>query len=224
MSFKTKCDNCYFSVLENEQQVGCSLGRLEKYKEKGLAEKTDNYYLIGTFCNSVRTPTWAEKQENPFDAIKVERRSTITAIVEYNKDYEKTIDSLLEQTILPSSIRLLVNGDKLTEGDIAYILDKYGKYKQFLLVREFQHTDVKELIQKWVYVKDVNLLKTTYFTYVQSPIEDKTVIEQLDNLVNNELKEVYRFVYKNGTLDLTLMYKYYPEPNFTEDMTFYAKT
>lgn len=221
--FQTQCEGCYFAKVDNQIQTGCQLNRLEIFKNKGLAEQQGNYYLINTFCNSVRSEKWASKQENPIQSIINERRSTTLAIVKYNKQYEKTLDSVFAQELPFTEVRLLINGTKVSNDDIAYILSKYGQHKNFTISHELQFRKFDKILLDWTYNKLANSITTTYFTYLEQPVESLTLTKELDILINENLEKVYKFKFPEGSLELTLMYKYSPEPKYKKEQIFYAK-
>jgi len=51
---KTICRDCIFKIEENDQQSGCHLGRLEKFKEKNKAKQENNYFCLDGLCNTSR--------------------------------------------------------------------------------------------------------------------------------------------------------------------------
>jgi hypothetical protein len=55
LEIKTKCDTCVFAVCKGGVQIGCQAERLEKFKEQGKTEQSDDgFYSINRFCNMHR--------------------------------------------------------------------------------------------------------------------------------------------------------------------------
>ena len=63
---RTTCAGCVFSARDNGVQVGCVLGKLEKYEKLGKVIKPDNasHFEIDAYCNTCRDITWLEKRAN----------------------------------------------------------------------------------------------------------------------------------------------------------------
>jgi hypothetical protein len=54
---ETSCERCSFAIWENDQQVACKAGRLEKFSELGIVQekRVNPFYKINRFCNMFRT-------------------------------------------------------------------------------------------------------------------------------------------------------------------------
>ena len=112
---RSLCRDCIFAEWEENQQTGCSIDRLEKYKKLECAfdcedEETDKkFYIIdGRFCMMCRNQKWVEDNnvaEEDWESIaKEEMKIKYQALVfagDDKEDIKKTIRSLVNQTITP---------------------------------------------------------------------------------------------------------------------------
>jgi hypothetical protein len=79
---KTICDHCYFAESKNGEQTGCSLGRLEIYKDIGVAEKKENgFYEISKLCVCCRTADAVKDYDDPAEEVLKQAEPKITVIV-----------------------------------------------------------------------------------------------------------------------------------------------
>ena len=63
--FQTTCKKCIFSIRENNEQTGCSVGRLDKFSAQGItsyeADGTGGFYSInGRKCNMCHQQDWVD--------------------------------------------------------------------------------------------------------------------------------------------------------------------
>lgn len=98
--FTSECKECFFSIWTEEGQTGCKLGKLERYKDKGLVEESDGHFVVKTFCNSMRDDVWAEQYNDPENRIREETSLRYDVILfSYNKhnhihDLKQSIKSI----------------------------------------------------------------------------------------------------------------------------------
>lgn len=113
----TNCKECYFADYENDTQVGCSLNRLEKYKNAGIeiAEGKDDdkefYIVADKFCVYYRTTEDIKKlninnREEAATYIESKLQAPYHMIVmcredDSQEDLEKCILSAANQKIKP---------------------------------------------------------------------------------------------------------------------------
>ena len=75
--YETACKNCLFAVYDHKTQIGCQLGRLEKYIERDeVIEAFDDeaeFYVIQGICNTVRQTEWNNGVAN-IDKVMAEAR------------------------------------------------------------------------------------------------------------------------------------------------------
>src|SRR6056300_1404439 len=103
----TPCKECYFCKYENNIQVGCLTGRLEKFREEGEILETresegKTYSVIGRLCNYFRLQRWAEKYEDKdlVEIVEKESEPTFALVIDCEdhspEKLEKTLNDLIE--------------------------------------------------------------------------------------------------------------------------------
>lgn len=132
----TPCKNCIFAEYNDITQIGCKLGMIEKFRNKGtpILEVYDNdkefYVIQGRRCMSARTKHWFYK-----DYTVTEQRAMINreVAIPYNaiifaehksyNDIKKTIESLAAQTIKPWKITVVLLNNHPDTQRILKVLD-----------------------------------------------------------------------------------------------------
>ena len=60
--YETACKNCLFAVYDENTQIGCQMGRLEKWRDQfkviDAYDDDKEFYVIKAICNTVRQDTW----------------------------------------------------------------------------------------------------------------------------------------------------------------------
>lgn len=174
---KTSCEICIFRKNdENHNQVGCKLNRLQKFINRGEAEKYNNYYHINRFCNTCRSTGTKEE-------ILKEVEISYSVIVYGWNDYWKTLKSLLYQTIKPKTVYVIFDDMKLFDKDKYYEFSEIFKEKGIQLNFKyfFENKNYLEMIDEIV-----PKLKTQYYTYIKDPIS-KDFIVPYHKMVNEEM-------------------------------------
>ena len=80
---KTSCKNCAFAVYEEDTQIDCAFGRIEKFKDS-VTEAFDNdkeFFIIDRLCTYFRDKKWGYN-DNSMD--KVEEESAISFDIIFN--------------------------------------------------------------------------------------------------------------------------------------------
>ncbi len=102
---KTTCQECIFAIVENEIQTGCSVGVLDKFRDKGLVrvdERAASFYEVGGVCHLLR--------KEPDDNLHSSSYVPCHFVVIHNGVYEdliKTVQSISE-VIQKKPFRLLI--------------------------------------------------------------------------------------------------------------------
>ena len=121
----TSCKRCVFSINEETKnkkktkQTGCKLGRIEKYRKKGVyvieaCDEEAEFYGIETWCNGYREEPWeiAHRGEDLTVVARLESSPKVNFIILV----EDTMDNL-EKTIEP-----ILNQDKIKACRIVVVL------------------------------------------------------------------------------------------------------
>ncbi len=194
--FKTTCNTCVFATWNDEytQQIGCELGRLDKFKEKGQAELIEDkagfsYYHIKRFCSTCRDENWSKGLDNPVASVLSETKVRADIIIYDNEDspvwkenVHKSLDGVYAQTIKPRKI-IIGFYKKLGKLDTIKIrLNNEGIRNEIVnVIKECPIVNpyFDELIRK---------CHSTYYILCKSgEVLEPTAIERLNHLINHDL-------------------------------------
>jgi len=117
---KTLCRDCVFAEWDKDNQTGCSVGRLDKYKELECAFDCEEeggdkkFFMIqGRYCMMCRNQKWVDdndvSEEKWEEVAREEMKIKYQAIVfasDNKEEIKKTIKSLVSQKIPPVYIVL----------------------------------------------------------------------------------------------------------------------
>ena len=126
----TSCKTCVFSIRNEEgNQTGCKLGRIEKYRKKGVGvieahDEEGKFYGLETWCNAYRGGPWeiANRGEDLISLVKLETTPNVSFIIlvkDNIDDLEKTIDSILNQNEAETARIVVAHGGG--EDDVDYL-------------------------------------------------------------------------------------------------------
>ena len=118
----TSCKDCVFSEKEEKTQTGCSLNRIEKFKNRGVfvveAEdlEENEFNVIETWCGAYREEPWKEGVDDIHAKVREEYQIRAGYIVivdedsigDYEASLRKTVASIESQSI-PVSYLLIAN-------------------------------------------------------------------------------------------------------------------
>ena len=137
----TSCAACCFANYEGKTQVGCELGRIEKFQEKGtkVVEAEDGereFYLVHRMCNCYREEDWAEYWKHKKKRVLKENAVRINFIVPINdgdtiEDLQKTLVSIATQDDFEAIKVITMNNSKHDNFDIIHKLHEvFGSYAE----------------------------------------------------------------------------------------------
>ena len=137
----TSCAACCFADYEGKTQVGCELGRIEKFQEKGtkIVEAEDGereFYVVHRMCNCYREQDWAEYWKNKKKRVNKENAVRVNFIVPINEDdtpegLEKTLVSIATQEEFEAVKVITMNNSKKDNFDIVHKLHEvFGSYAE----------------------------------------------------------------------------------------------
>ena len=137
----TSCAVCCFAEYEGKTQVGCELGRIEKFQEKGtkVVEAEDGekeFYVIHRMCNCYREQDWAEYWKNKKKRVLKENAVRVNFIVPINEDdtlegLEKTLLSIATQEEFEAVKVITMNNSNKDNFDIVHKLHEvFGSYAE----------------------------------------------------------------------------------------------
>lgn len=189
---KTSCKDCVFAIYNDGRQTDCYAGRLEKFPEKSLQD--DTYFIIDRFCNLCRDGSWGEVNPGTLDEqLAIARRDaqiTVDAIIYHDQthtlnDLKSTINSLVNNTILPRRIVI----------SLADIKVKPSEVRMFLNGKGLQHWNIDRLLVRMTRDEAIKhasrLCKSTYCTTAESGFVYPTnFIEALNKMINSEMRQI----------------------------------
>jgi hypothetical protein len=197
---KTSCEDCVFAVFENRQgeecQVGCQLGRLVKFEERGTylePRKADNgkvAFAIGRACMAARKGDWGhgltdeEKVQKVREELKVAVHVYVPAIGASPEAIEKTLDSLVVQDPKPAAAEVIVHGRWRPGALIRRLQERYDdKLNWKLCVVNDDYTDAFQAIDKAV----PSCRSPFYAVYHAGSEAPASFLTSLNRFVNDEL-------------------------------------
>lgn len=195
---KTICDHCYFAETKDGEQIGCSLGRIEKYVQLGKAQKKDNgFYEIDKLCPCCRTHDAVKKYEDPKKEILKQCEPKITVIincVNFDETYYDYIEELIEER--PHEIIMYFHKSKISQvnKDMAKLVNGTGvKYRLVNFINEEP--------------SHVNVIKYINGNYVFVGVPSGN-ISSLKEEVTNNLKEYLLYGSPESFVVSSLLYKH----------------
>jgi len=138
-SVTTSCKDCIFAVYDGDTQKDCSLGRIDKFKEKGVVieaydEEKEFYVIRGMFCMACRDTKWGQEhsklKEIWADIVKKQMEVCYHVIILLRRagasSLVVTLESLLEQEIPPKKVTVVRKPSiDISPAKIANTLKKY---------------------------------------------------------------------------------------------------
>lgn len=209
MKFQTKCESCVFKETENGEQVGCSVGRLEKYLEKDKAEKTeDGNYVINTVCNMCKRESWVKDGE---DLASMKARARSDANIQNDfiivgkpdstiEDFISKTKEIVRQKILPRVIIFSVC-------DIPIYSKLRGEVEKYIDI-ERTHVLINMAFSSSLDSRIFESALRTKHTFFSVFMVDEEIPEnfnsKLDELINDELRVISAIIPENGYHGLTI--------------------
>lgn len=197
------CRNCVFADYKDNIQIGCSVGKLDIFRNMGtvIEEVSDNpiehenpkeyYFIQDKFCNTWRSTDWLEKNpENPQQKVKQEIELKYDLIIfEEHKDIsdlnklEQYILYILTFDIKPNKVFFCSKSD-INIVQTSKLLNRH--FKKWVI----SNID-DDLIQDRIVDTIINKIETNY--YVFSNLDSPPTNEQI-NKYNKLVCDEQRFI------------------------------
>jgi hypothetical protein len=213
----TSCRDCVFAVWQDyvpnnneniyeenivieKTQVGCSLGRLAKFREQNLVEDVHDeareFSIIKRFCNTCRDSRWEHnnKRKNLVELVNKEIKVQIEVYVlvteeDTPEDVEATLKSLTKQVVKPTKIVVVNNKKNLRPSLVLSLL------KGAVTGVPWRNTTVAETLQDGSPISveraiDITCCKSEAFffaTFRAGFVVPPIFIEELNVALNEEL-------------------------------------
>ena len=132
----TACKSCVFANYIGKTQIDCKLGRIKKYREKGVdiigAEdlEENEFFVLEAWCNAYREQDWADQHEDIFAQVEKEYITLLGFVVILGtgtsakgneksllSDLHKTLEGIKEVNGSPSYV-VIVNNSPVPHFDV----------------------------------------------------------------------------------------------------------
>ena len=120
----TSCKDCIFATWEDDSQIGCELGKIELYREKGTTiieafdDEDKEFFVVKAWCSTYREELWktAHSDKDLIEQIDQETYPKINyciVIDSLDKDnFQKTLESIKRQKYSPKRILVTCTSPK----------------------------------------------------------------------------------------------------------------
>lgn len=221
-NFSTSCGTCVFATHNNNTQVGCEIGRLEKFQKLGKTEldPTQTFFIIKTVCNTCRGQKWAQMNvgNNLIAAVEKEVQITLDFVIlsiddkvdKLQKNLPDMVNMCLQQKhIKPKNIICVVRNTEINYSnlydDIRDLTSVYGIPFQIVRVLD-NEADILKCFDMGV-VK----CKSRYFaSFMLTDNIPSNLIAVLNTKLNNDLipvSMVEPYSQFSGMVLQTVLYK-----------------
>jgi len=190
---KTSCENCALAIFFKQEQLGCALNRIEKFKNNATKVETveknnKTFYVIkDRFCNAyITSPVGKMVHSN---LRRQEITTNIELVITCTKDTTleeiiTTYNSELQQT-LPSK-RISIGVDFSLSTDVV----EFFRNQDVRQWRVETVTDDNYNYDRYLYllVKKVN--QPNFVTFKAGTVIPPNFNSNIDNLINDDLRQV----------------------------------
>lgn len=216
----TKCGGCVFSETENNEQIGCRLGRSTKI---GVRDKDDDgFFLLDRVCNAYRPIEWLgdlslAESEDIMGTVREEVRPSVGFFVllktEDDKDISElraTLEDIKSQELITPSYVVVVTDKVEYNEETLNILNSMFDYKKtpyHIVQLQITPDDIhKRIDQAFKHARNG-------WAYVTSSGESvpRDLLQKIDHRINSEMKRlvvVKPYDEINGLLFQTTLFKF----------------
>lgn len=131
----TACLGCVFSIKQGKEQVGCRLGRTDRYNDLGCLveayddEENEFYVVTNRICHAKRLKPWGDDipEKDWADKVRSEIEIKTTAVVTIPPnvslyELDKTIEAIASQTLPFAQTFFVADGEAWKKrGEVKYI-------------------------------------------------------------------------------------------------------
>lgn len=226
---KTSCEKCTFAKHEDNKQVGCEAGRLQKFVEKGNAFYNNEFHVLNRFCNMYRENT---------ESVNVarERIESVFGIAIYDNQEQSNIKDTIESiySINYDKKKLKIVISSIHNESASYFFETVNKFKQAGFDAEFVIT-FSEAGKQELFTGSNKIDYVTYIKFVNSPPKhsqcshlvkvtnntpiDPDLFKKIDVELNDNLEKIVMFESENViVLPFWLVNKVYLDYNHFDKM------
>tara|TARA_Y100000361_G_scaffold44103_1_gene38106 strand:- start:98 stop:910 length:813 start_codon:yes stop_codon:yes gene_type:complete len=217
----TSCKDCVFSTWEDDSQIGCELGKIALYREKGttIIEAFDDedreFFVVKAWCSTYRDDLWkiAYSDKNLHEQLDQETYPKVSyAIIMDNLDkegFQKTLDSIKKQAYPAKRVIVTCTSPK----DYISVLKHVKEELEELYGTNFRvHCTGKDMSFEAVLDDSFKIAVNGFYMGLKCGDEvPEDAIELLHYALNKKLKSIA--LVKNGdnlsgSLHQAVLYKY----------------
>lgn len=206
---KTVCRDCCFAEYEEDTQIGCKLGKIDKFRETGseIVEAYDEigkeFYIINDrFCVFWREPDWKDSQyaNIPKDKrndsslatrVRHEVRAKFLTILYIDKDstlkgLKKTVNSIKSGALRPVKIIFCDNKSNIETKEIL----KIAKSSSCLWgIEKIAEESASKLRCVDICMRKSKSMQTSYYSVFSSGnVVPKDFYSDIDSVINDDLE------------------------------------
>ena len=219
----TSCKDCFFSVWKDKTQTSCSIGMVDRFKEREEVievydEQGDEFFVInGRHCQYKRSRVWGHAFGTNHDLAYQKARKEISPRVELVVYLDKIDTNALQKlgTTLKSIDKTKVSLLKIVNNSLEDPAPLSAYLQKMLL--ELDMNDLKWSTKHIIEAADIDRCadlaikesKNPYFLFCEAGFKfPKKALKKIDEICNDELKPLSLVKFKSGAyMGQTLLYK-----------------
>jgi len=198
----TACKDCVFANYIGKTQTDCKLGRIEKFRQKGVdiieAEdlEENEFFVVESWCNYYRDEEWVKNLNSDIDdlsaQVKKEAVFPVGFIVLFNENntteqLETTISSIKDMEEVAYAV--VVNSSNLDDIDVITKVQELFEDSEI----DFKITKIMDSAFNQSQIIDVafpNISNSYYYLLESGDLPVKDVVSLIDRQTNTELEPV----------------------------------
>ena len=199
---QTSCKKCKFATYDNNTQVGCVAGRIDKFNDLVIPAYDDEqeFYVIDTFCNFYRTQSW--NVDNVDNLLKVKEEAGISCDIiikcdhmteDYKNHVISWIHSLKKCYFTPNKLKITLYNT--TSEDNTEEL----KHRMIAVHSSDQMTFMSTCINDSFHLHELAMYSPFMYNMLitQDNIPDYNIVNVLNSAINEDLKKCV-VAHRNG--------------------------
>jgi hypothetical protein len=204
LKFEVHCKDCVFAGVKDGVQNECLLGKTDSIENKVLEE---GFYKFGRHCNSFRDEQWLKNVDGcPKEKVALETKARLGVCINFIGSYDNELLRETVKSINNAQYYIIINDRPEHNKDL------YDIVKQETNVHPSRINIVQIINQKPEYYIDEGFNaggRNGYFCYVNSgTFFPPNFIDQLNNVINNQMKPVMVCYDGNFILFQSMLFKY----------------
>lgn len=205
---KTLCEHCVFKIMDDTNQIGCHLDRLNKLPN----HKDGLYQVVDTYCSTCRNVYWKSAQEGKnllslIDTVYEEVKTKFDVIIVCADDLTEdelvaSLDSVSLSSYKPDKVFISLSNNRNNKFLVSKLLRRLDSRYDFMLSFEKeQNLRINAIIQK---------SKSTflYFLALGESINNK-LMEDINQSINIDMKPKLTFISNEAFVCPAFLYSHF---------------